>query len=120
MRTILIVDDEVDVTSVLTLLFEFEGFQVLTAHNGADALKILDDHTPDLIISDCMMPVMDGVRFLHGVRGRSTFDAVPFVLMSGEPGRHNLVGAKFDIFLRKPFQFDELMTAVRPLLGLDS
>jgi CheY-like chemotaxis protein len=119
MKVILIVDDEIDITSVLTMLLEHEGFGVLSASNGLAALEVLTKHTPDLIISDCMMPIMDGIRFLNTVRKNHALDSVPFVLMSGAPEQHNLTNAKFDIFLKKPFLYEDLMIAIKPLLGLD-
>lgn len=120
MKVILLVDDEFDSTSVLTLLFEYEGYYVLSASNGVEALEILSKHKPDLIISDCMMPIMDGVRFLREVRANPAYDVIPFVLMSGAPEQHDLSDASFDFFVLKPFQFEELMAIIKPLLDTTS
>lgn len=120
MKVILLVDDEVDATSVLTLLLEHEGFTVLSASNGVEALKILSQHTPNLIISDCMMPLMDGVRFLSEVRAMPALCTIPFILMSGAPEHHDLTGAEFDSFVLKPFQFEKLMNTINTLIDREN
>lgn len=116
MKEILIVEDEFDLVDTLTLLFEAVGFKVLSASNGAEALTLLNNHAPDIILSDCMMPVMDGVTFRNRVRELSAFEKTPFILMSGAPEQHDLANTVFDAFLKKPFQFDGLMLAVSSLL----
>lgn len=116
MKAILIVDDEFDIVDTLTMLFETIGFEVFSASNGAEALGVLNKHTPDIILSDCMMPVMDGIEFRNRVRALAAFEKTPFILMSGAPERHDLTDTVFDAFLKKPFQFDVLMVAVSSLL----
>ncbi|HWU97448.1 MAG TPA: response regulator [Oxalicibacterium sp.] len=118
MKLILLVDDEVDTTSVLTLLLEHAGYQVLSASNGLEALDIMSEHSPDLIISDCMMPLMDGPSFLKEVRGNPAYEATPFLLMSSAPDQHDLKNAKFDSFILKPFQFEKLMAIIEPLINV--
>lgn len=116
MKLILIVDDEIDITETFSLLFEVHGFAVLTASNGVEALQLLEDHKPDLIISDCMMPVMDGIAFRKKVQQDAALSGTPFVLMSAAPERHDLASVTIDHFLKKPFHFDELISTVNTLL----
>ena len=116
MKLILIVDDEIDITETFSLLFEVYGYAVITASDGSAALALLQDRVPDLIISDCMMPVMDGVSFRKHVQNDVRLADVPFVLMSAAPDRHDLSSITVDRFLKKPFQFDELMQTVQSLL----
>lgn len=116
MKLILIVDDEIDITETFSLLFELHGYAVLTASNGQEALQLLETHTPDLIISDCMMPVMDGVTFRKRVAANPVFSNTRFILMSAAPERHDLASVTVDRFLKKPFQFEELFNAVQSLL----
>lgn len=118
MKLILLVDDEVDATTVLTLLFEHAGYKVLSASNGVEALDIMSAHSPDLIISDCMMPVMDGPSFLKEVRGNPRYESIPFLLMSSAPDLHDLSDAKFDSFILKPFQFKQLLAIIEPLINV--
>lgn len=116
MKVILIVDDEVDILDTFSLLFELQGYEVMTAPNGKEALQALEGRIPDLIISDCMMPVMDGIAFCKAVRANATFASIPFLLMSGAPEHHEFAALSFDAFLQKPFQFDRLAEAVQNLL----
>lgn len=116
MKSILIVDDEVDIIETFSLLFELHGYAVLTASNGQEALRRLEDHTPDLIISDCMMPVMDGITFRKKVEQNPALNDTRFILMSAAPERHDLASVTVDRFLKKPFQFDELFDAVKAML----
>ena len=114
---ILVVDDEVDITETYALYLSFQGFDVITANNASQALDLLSSRVPDLIISDCMMPHMDGVELSRQVRSRPDTRAIPIILMSGAPERHDLDSPTYDLFLRKPVFFDGLMPEIRRLLG---
>lgn len=113
---VLIVDDEIDITSTFSMLFEVHGFSVRTASNGIEALAALAESLPDLIVSDCMMPLMDGLELCRRVRADAAMAGIPIILMSGAPDRHDLTSVTYDAFLKKPFLFSRLMTAVRKLL----
>lgn len=116
MKLILIVDDEIDIIDTFSMLFEVHGYDVIAASNGRDALALLDDCTPDLIISDCMMPIMDGVTFRRHVQQSPRLAALPFILMSAAPDRHDLSSITVNHFLKKPFQFDELIAIVKKMV----
>lgn len=114
---ILVVDDEPDITETYALYLEFSGYEVLTADNPVEAMGIMSTRMPDLIISDCMMPHMDGVEFSARVRNNPESAAIPIILMSGAPERHNLSSSNYNVFLLKPVLFEQLMPAIRRLLG---
>ena len=114
---ILVVDDEPDITETYAMYLEFSGYDVLTANNPVDALKIMSTRMPNLIISDCMMPNMDGVEFSVRVRDNPEANAIPIILMSGAPERHNLGSPSYNLFLLKPVLFEHLMPEIRRLLG---
>jgi CheY-like chemotaxis protein len=116
MKVILIVDDEVDITATFAILFELHGFEVLSAPNGLQALDVIEKRTPDIIVSDCMMPIMDGLEFSRRVRGNPATQKIPIVLMSAAPAQHRLGSAEFDLFLKKPFRFNDLLAEVTKLL----
>ena len=113
---ILVVDDEVDITETYAMYLDFEGFEVVTANNAVQALEILASRVPDLIISDCMMPHMDGVELSRQVKARESTRHTPIILMSGAPERHDLDSPTYEVFLRKPVFFDRLMPEIRKLL----
>lgn len=113
---IMVVDDEVDITETYAMLLALHDFAVVTAHNGADALAKLQEGMPDLIISDCMMPVMNGVDFCAALRRVPGGEQVPVILCSGAPELHDLSGSHHTMFLRKPVFFERLIDAVERLL----
>jgi DNA-binding response OmpR family regulator len=115
-RLILVVDDEVDITDTYAMYLDLVGFEVMTANNALQALEIISTRVPDLIISDCMMPYMDGVEFSVRVKAQSVTSQVPIILMSGAPELHNLDSPSYEVFLRKPVLFDRLIPEIRRLL----
>ncbi|HYD94125.1 MAG TPA: response regulator [Noviherbaspirillum sp.] len=116
MKIILIVDDEVDVTSTYAMLLQLHGFRTLTAANGRQALEVMAATPPDIVLSDCMMPLMDGIELSRRLRGDPRTAAIPIILMSAAPERHALSRAGYDVFLQKPVRFQELLAAIERLL----
>jgi DNA-binding response OmpR family regulator len=115
-RIILIVDDEADITQTFTWLLEWHGFEVFLASDGRQALEIFDKRIPDIVISDCMMPIMDGIELSRKVRGNPATQNIPIILMSAAPSQHKFSEAFYDVFLQKPFEFDALLVEVNKLL----
>jgi CheY-like chemotaxis protein len=115
-RLILVVDDEVDITDTYAIYLDLVGFEVMTANNALQALEIISARVPDLIISDCMMPYMDGVAFSVRVKAQPATSQVPIILMSGAPELHDLDSPSYEVFLRKPVLFDRLIPEMRRLL----
>ena len=114
---ILVVDDEPDITETYALFLDLYGYEVVTANNPVEALAMMSSRMPDLIISDCMMPHMDGVEFSVRVKANPDSRPIPIILMSGAPELHDLDSATYELFLRKPVLFDRLLPEIRRLLG---
>jgi CheY-like chemotaxis protein len=112
---LLIVDDEFDIAITYAMLFEYHGFRVLTASNGREALATAATTAPDLVLSDYMMPVMDGAALCAALRADPLLGKRPFILLSagGVPAG---VKVDCDLFLKKPVAFDKLLLAVQRLL----
>jgi CheY-like chemotaxis protein len=119
MKTILVVDDEYALIEVLTDLLEEAGYRVVSAANGKDGLARLVKENPDLVITDFMMPIADGLEFVRGMRALPAFRAVPVVMISASDGTEILKNRrlKLSAFLGKPFQVDELMRVIEKLIG---
>lgn len=118
MTTILVVDDEFLVADVLAFALEDEGFMVVRASNGRKGLDILDRERPDLVITDFMMPVMNGLEFAQAIKLRYDGGSMPIILMSGAQAdiarlNRHLFEAVFD----KPFSVDAVVEAVIDLVG---
>ncbi|GAB3979715.1 hypothetical protein GCM10028806_45660 [Spirosoma terrae] len=113
--TILIVDDNADMRAYLTRLLD-PYFTIKTAVNGADAWQQLQTTTPQLILSDIMMPVMDGKALLQQLKENAATSQIPLIFLSaraGQEARIDGLEAGADDYLVKPFSGQELLTKVR-------
>jgi CheY-like chemotaxis protein len=113
-RTLLVVDDEFGTVEVLVAALEDAGYRVLTAANGRRGLERLEENKPDLVISDFMMPLMDGAAMVTAMRANPSFRDIPVIMMSAAPEaalRKHLNG--YEAFLRKPFRIAALLDLVR-------
>ena len=115
-KLILVVDDEFDVLSAYTMLFEFRGFRVRTAVNGAEALASARREPPDIVVSDYMMPVMNGAELCVAWRADPALRAIPFILASAGILPRDLL-PPYDMFFRKPAPFDALLAAINQLIA---
>ena len=116
MPTILVVDDEFLVADVLTFALEDEGYQVLRANNGRKALDVMERERPSLVITDYMMPVMNGLELATAIKGQDR--PPPVILMSGAQahiGRNN--GNLFAALFDKPFRIAEVLASIHALVG---
>jgi CheY-like chemotaxis protein len=121
MGRILIVDDEALIGLSAAMLLEDEGHEVAIAAEGRTALAMARDVPPDLVITDYMMPVMDGVQLIAALRADKDLQALPIILSSAIP--EPLVRARtngFDRFVQKPVSDTALLATVRDLLGAGS
>lgn len=109
-HTILAVDDDMDLLRVIEDVLEDEGYTVLTACSGRDALTILAVSTPDIVLTDVTMPGLDGLSFVDELRHRPS--APPVLLMSGVVP----TGLRDVPLLRKPFDITELLNEVERVL----
>ena len=116
---ILVAEDNFDIIEAMREVLETEGYRVTAAHNGAEAFKAFQRETPDLIVSDVMMPVMDGFTLLSNVRSQAAGAAVPFLFLSARTEAAATTQARnmgADDYLFKPFAADDLLGAVRAKL----
>nr|WP_314560030.1 response regulator [uncultured Pseudomonas sp.] len=117
MSTILVVDDEYLIADILGYALEDEGFMVVKAGNGRKGLEVLERERPALIITDFMMPVMDGLEFATAVRALPSLNHLPIILVSGAQAHVGMERSDlFDAVLDKPFNIDLIIAEVRRLL----
>jgi putative two-component system response regulator len=119
-ETLLIVEDNDVLRDGLHDMLTYEGFSVVTARNGREALALLKSITPELIVSDITMPVMDGLDFYRAVREQPTWVTIPFIFLTARADPKDfLVGRNLgvDDYLTKPINREELVTAVRSRLA---
>ena len=116
MNTILIVDDEYLIADILGFALEDEGFLVEKASNGSKALEALKEKRVQLVITDYMMPLLNGEELARAIREDPALSELPVILMSGaqaSQGCPALFAAIFD----KPFDMDEMIATVHQLMG---
>jgi CheY-like chemotaxis protein len=116
MTTILVVEDEEPVQQLVADLLEEEGYRVLVAGDGAQALALMQSDPPDLVISDLMMPVMSGVELCRRLRSDAQTRALPILVMSAA-GRGMATDCEANAFLSKPFDLDALLALVIEYAG---
>jgi len=116
-RRVLIVDDDPDILQTLGLCLSSEGYSVLMAGNGKEALDMLRNDAPDIILLDLMMPVMDGWQFVHEMDERG-WRKVPLLILSADRGvQGHASRLRADAWLAKPFDLEELLGKVSQLTG---
>lgn len=122
MSKILIVDDEEAIVRMLKFALSKEGFSIVTAGNGREGLQAAQNERPGLIISDIMMPEMDGLEMCRQIREMPELSNVPFIFLTAKADMSTRIkglqlGA--DDFIVKPIDFKKLMKQVRQMLSYD-
>lgn len=123
MATILVVDDEVGALTLIGIMLERGGFDVIKARGAYAALEALENHTPDLIILDVMMPGMNGIELCRRIRERPETTEIPIVMLSarGDPASVDAgLEAGADDYLQKPILHHDLLSKIRKMLDLQS
>jgi DNA-binding response OmpR family regulator len=118
-KTIIVVDDDLDLSDGLRVVLEKQGYRVLQARDGQQGKNLIHQHHPDLVILDMMMPRMGGYPVLEHFRGKP--DAPPIIMITANEGsRHKAYAEYLGVvdYLRKPFAMEKLLEAVhRGLAG---
>jgi chemosensory pili system protein ChpA (sensor histidine kinase/response regulator) len=115
----LVVDDSITVRRVTQRLLERNGMRVMTAKDGLDAVTLLQEHVPDVILLDIEMPRMDGYEVASHVRNDPRLKDVPIVMITsrvGEKHRARAIELGVDDYLGKPYQEAQLLDAIEPLV----
>jgi CheY-like chemotaxis protein len=117
MPTILIAEDELSIAALLRDTLEDEGYAVVLAQNGHEALKLLGATRPALVLTDVMMPLLDGFALCSAIQAHPEYQAIPVILMSAisEPSAAN--GCQAVAFLRKPFDLQNVVATITNVIG---
>ena len=117
---ILVVDDEIYIVHILDFSLGMEGYEVVTALDGEQALERVASEKPDLIVLDIMMPKLDGYEVCRAVKSNPTTKNVPVILLSAK-GRNVDQKMGFDVgaddYITKPFSPRKLVERINQLLG---
>jgi len=117
MTSVLLIDDEPDTLSVFAMLLEMSGYRVVQASDGGEALRLLARSSPDVIVTDWMMPGMNGRALCAELRREgSAFAQVPIIVASAAMQAPEGAQRLYDRFLRKPLIFDDLLREIEEVL----
>ncbi len=119
-ETILAVDDDIDILDLVQMSLTADGFDVVTASNGPDALEQARAHSPDLILLDLMMPGMGGFEVMEKLKADSQTRTIPVIMLTARAQTHEKVqglNAGADDYITKPFDLKELTARIESVLG---
>jgi DNA-binding response OmpR family regulator len=115
-KIVLLVDDDADITKVLKVRIEAEGYEFMSAGDGKEMLEVLKIKKPDVVLLDIILPNMDGYSALREMRKNERYADIPVIVLSAKEKKK--VGDLFDLekiafFVEKPFDTKELMDKIR-------
>ena len=119
-KTVMVVDDSVTVRKVTGRFLEREGFRVVAAKDGVEALQLLQDHIPDIMLLDIEMPRMDGFEVAKNIRTSSRLKDLPIIMITsrtGEKHRERAFSLGVNKYMGKPYQEELLLSNINELLG---
>lgn len=118
-KKILVIDDKWENRSVIVNLLTPLGFEIIEANNGQEGLEKLNQILPDLIMTDLVMPVMDGFEFVRQIKKMPQFDSIPIIALSASFLEYKPKSdVEYAAFIPKPFQVDDLLTNLQQQLNL--
>jgi CheY-like chemotaxis protein len=117
--SILVVEDNDDLQVLFKLILESEGYQVAVADNGQDALEILAETQPQLVLMDVMMPGISGLEVSRNIKQQQSYETLPILLVSAvdRVKEQQLDYSQADGILYKPFNLDDLIDRVYQLIS---
>ena len=118
-KRLLLIDDDPNLILLVKDYLEFRGYEVITAENGREALDVLEQDIPDMIICDVMMPEMDGYALVEFVRQDPRMNWIPVLFLSAKGQSHDRVkglNTGADVYMVKPFEPEELVAQVESSL----
>ncbi len=115
MTKILIVDDEKDIVETLAFMLKQKGFEIITAYDGEEGLKLAKEANPDLIILDVMMPKINGYKICRLLKFDSKYKNIPIIMVTARGQAQDVaIGEETgaDEYITKPFEFNDLFECI--------
>ena len=120
MKKILIIDDTLHLLEEISDILRMEGYEVVTAYDAFDGMRKIGTTNPNLIITDILMPEMDGFELISKIRSIDKHQFTPIIVLSAQAAKENMEKAKelkANLYLRKPCTADELLSSIQKLLN---
>ncbi len=121
-KTIMVVDDNADIVTVIKTILEDKGYALQVAYSGQEAFNLLGEQKPDLIILDVMMPQMDGLEVLTRLKGNPVTASIPVIFLTERADDDDVIGGYklgADFYIPKPFTKGQLLGGINLVLGGD-
>ena len=116
MGRILVADDDVNIQAVLRYCLEASGHSVLTASDGAETLEVIASETPDAVVLDLMMPVIDGIEVLETLSSEGTLGAIPMLILTARVDKTEEVRVFGKPGVKKPFSPRDVAQRIEDML----
>ncbi len=114
-KTVLAVDDDKDILALVEYALRSEGYRVLSAHDGQQALQMVQENAPDLIVMDVMMPEISGFQVLRQIKEDEATQAIPVIMLTAKDEESDILSGWLrgaDLYMTKPFDPWELIANV--------
>ena len=118
-HTILIVEDETDINNLLARLLEAEGFETVQAYSGTEAIRLLNQENPDLILMDLLLPELCGEELLWKIRHELRCNVLVLTARGALKEKMDMLKAGADDYITKPFEPEEVIARIDAVLGRD-
>ncbi|MHC4743918.1 MAG: response regulator [Planctomycetota bacterium] len=118
-RRVLVVDDEMHIVHVVAIKLRNNGYEVITANNGAEALELARQENPDIVVTDYQMPVMSGLELVKELRGDDITKSIPVILLTARSfaiSKEEQEALRISTCLSKPFSPRELLGDIEDIL----
>ncbi|MCA9934247.1 MAG: response regulator [Ardenticatenaceae bacterium] len=120
MPSVLVIDDDIEIRHMMGMLLDFEGWETIIASDGVEALAILEQQLPDIILLDVMMPRMNGILFCRELRNNEKTADIPVIILSGKTTAEAIaegMDAGANLYLTKPTSPQKILGYLKELLG---
>ena len=118
-RKVLVADDEIHIVHVVAIKLRNNGYEVITAENGAEAFKLACEHKPDIIVTDYQMPLMSGLELTEKLRGNQETSDIPVIMLTARSfaiSDEQKEALQISECLSKPFSPKELLKSIEDIL----
>lgn len=118
-RTILLVDDDIFLVDIMAFTFKQSGFEIIKAHNGKEALEVIDKESIDLVLTDIMMPVMDGFELAKNIKENPKIRHLPIIFLTAKSNiedKNKGFSLGINDYVVKPFNLKDLVSRINKVL----
>lgn len=119
-RTILLVDDDIFLADLMAFTFKQSGFEIIKAHNGREALEVLDKEDVDLVLTDIMMPVMDGFELTRNLKDDPNTKDIPVIFLTAKSNmedKNKGYSLGISAYFEKPFDLKKLIDKINVIIS---